>query len=151
MILCFTDALRKESPEYITMVEDNDDIQALSNDERLTLCGSILATQYFQSKNIEFDLVSTEDTSERDIYIKTLPLNSFKGISGKYVIFSDNVLCKALDSTENQSVDYYYTRSYRNDNSVFFLNKVESTLYFDSYFKNIPALINSKRNAGIVV
>lgn len=137
--------MRQESPEWVEMIEENDDILSLSDAERLLICASILETPYYKSQNLEVDKKWMESTQRADIFRRPIEfLNEYNNLDKLSLIC---ILCKALNRRNKKvSYDILYTRSYNDENSVFVLRIKNSYLEFDSYAKNIPILMNAKRN-----
>lgn len=127
------------------MIEENDDIISLSDAERLLICASILEAPYYKLQNLEVDKKWMENTHRADIYRRSIEFSNEYNNSDKLSLIC--ILCKALNrKNKKDSYDIFYTRSYNDENSVFVLRTKNSYFEFDSYAKNIPILMNAKRN-----
>lgn len=127
------------------MIEERDDIQALSEADQFLVCASILTSPHYQSENIEIDLKWVEKGGTVRFYNRPIAFLNENGTRNE--LSSLNIVCDARESDTNEIRRFFYTRSYNNENSVFFLSISDSALQFDTYVKNIPILMNAQKKS----
>lgn len=151
----FAEALKNESSAYVHLIEEKDDLLALTKWNRAVLCTSILSSPIFRKKRLEYSTKWILDHINAFKYEDKAVTFQFTNHDEEIMsTFMYNcIICKGFadgDDEKSQSTDLCITRSYDNRGSVYIIklsNEID-TLDKYEYFEKVAVLMNVQKTVA---
>lgn len=147
--LFFAGALGKESRIYEYMIEDKDDLSALSIWQKFLLCSSIILSPTHENDRhkfslswINYDKYLKEGIHRYETKLLTFDNNSYEEENW----LADCLYCtppaEAADDPNTIKRNLLVTRAYNDKHSLYVLQEEQRVIRFKDYVEKVPILMN---------
>lgn len=144
----FSGALRDESPKYVQMIEERDNISELSIWQKYLLCTNIVLSPNYEENRRKFRLnwIKYNRMAETNIHLYRRKCLSF--VNDEYNKESWCAECLYCNSQQKDPpahpTNLILTRAYNDKHSLYVLVEKDGKIHLKDYAKNVAILMNAR-------